>query len=239
MTNKKTNKRSVGDAVAASHKKANIIVGIVAGITLLLLITVIVLCTVTVTPLDGLKSPEESKNEYYALYDLNATESLPNNSQTQSKIRTALDDMKFTVMNAVLQWNWDYSYNFVKNSSGKKITMTSDEVVNKSATSSEYMVEIVYSPAVIDGELVTSEAQSLSVDGEIVYFDRIKILIGNTNNDVGEIYLYPYLYERATNKVAGDGVPYETYRITPIKVRANTTNTYAALARLVTSIKNN
>lgn len=236
--NKKTNDKSIDDAVKASRKKANIIVCVVAGIALLFIIAVIVLCTVSVDPLDGVATPDEAKHERYDLYDRGGSEALPNSSATQSKIRSALGEMDFTVMNAILQWNWDYSYNFWLKDNGEKRSMTGDEVYAKVGSSDEYMIEYVYENCVVDGEIVTVKAKSLEVDGETVYFDRLKVVIGDTAGSVGWIYLYPYVYEYATNKIAEEGVRYEKYSVNPIRVRANTTDTYAALGELVTSIKN-
>ena len=199
---KKKKERSVSEAIQASNKKANIIVVIIVAITALILIAIAVMCSVRVDPLDGIAKPDEKKNECYELYDVNGTAPLVSTAAAQSKIRTALDGMDFSIMNAVLQWNWDYSYNFVRNSSDKKITMTAEEVKNKLPTDSEYMVEYVYENATVNGTLDKSKAHSIKVDGETVYFDRLKVVIGNTNDSVGEIYLYPYVYELATNKVA-------------------------------------
>lgn len=238
MAKNKKNNKSIDDAVSASRKKANIIVGIVAGIAALLIIAVAVLCAVRVDPLDGVVAPDAAKNERYDFYDRGSSEAMPNSSGTQSKIRTALGDMDFSVMSAILRWNWDYSYNFVRNSKGDKIKMTGDEVYGKVGSSGEYMVEYVYENCVVDGVLEKSKAKSLEVDGETVYFDRLKVIIGDTNGNVGEIYLYPYVYEFATNKVAEEGVRYEKYAANPVKVRANTSETYAALGRLATSIDN-
>ncbi|MDE6618822.1 MAG: hypothetical protein K2K13_07385 [Clostridiales bacterium] len=234
----KKNDVSVAEAVKASHKKANIAVIIVAAITALLLIAIAVMCSVRVDPLDGLKTPDANKSERYELYDLDSSAPLFTTSSAQSKIRTALGKMDFSVMNAVLQWNWDYSYNFARNSEGKKITLASADINEKTATSTEYMVEYIYADAVVNGELDTTLAQKLTVDGETIYFDRVKVLIGNTDGSVGEIYLYPYIYEYATNRVADDGTRYETYKITPVKVRANTTETYNALKQIVTEANN-
>lgn len=234
----KKNDVSVAEAVKISHRKANIAVIIVAAITALLLIAIAVMCSVRVDPLDGIKTPDANKSERYELYDLDSSSPLMTTSKAQSKIRAALGTMDFSVMNAVLQWNWDYSYNFARNSKGNKITMSASEINDKTATETEYMVEYVYTDAVVNGELNKSLAQKLTVDGETVYFDRVKVLIGNTDNSVGEIYLYPYIYEYATNRVADDGVRYESYKITPVKVRANTTEAYNALKNIVTEIKN-
>lgn len=234
----KKNDVSVAEAVKASHRKANIAVIIIAAVTALILVAIAVMCAVRVDPLDGVNAPDSKKSEYYDLYDLDSTSPLTLNSSAQSKIRTALGSMDFSVMNAVLQWNWDYSYNFVRNSSGDKIKLTADEIKDKNSSTEEYMVEYVYTSAVVNGELNKSLAKKIEVDGETVYFDRLKVLIGNTENNVGEIYLYPYLYEYATNRAAEDGARYEEYRVTPIKVRANTTEAYQALATIVTEIKN-
>ncbi|MDE7164259.1 MAG: hypothetical protein K2O04_02395 [Clostridiales bacterium] len=234
----KKNDMSVAEAVKASHRKANIAVIIVAAVTALIIAAIAVMCAVRVDPLDGINAPDSKKSEHYDLYDLDSTSPLTLNPAAQSKIRTALGGMDFSVMNAVLQWNWDYSYNFVRNGNGDKIKLTSDEINDKKSSTDEYMIECIYTGAVVDGELNKSLAQKIEVDGETVYFDRLKVLIGNTQNNVGEIYLYPYIYEYATNRAAEDGVRYEEYRVTPVKVRANTTETFQALATIVTEINN-
>lgn len=234
----KKNDVTVAEPAKVSHRKANIAVIIISAVTALIIIAIAVLCTVRVDPLDGIKVPNKNKTEYYELYDLNGVSPLEKSNTAHSKISAALDKMDFSVMNALLQWNWDYSYNFVRNSKGKKITLTADDIADKKPSSSEYMVECVYNNAVEDGKLNKSIAQKLEVDGETIYFDRLKLLIGDTENSVGEIYLYPYIYEFATNKAADDGVQYDTYKITPVKVRANTTETYKALKKIVTEIKN-
>lgn len=240
---KKKNKKndvSVAEAVKASRKKANIAVIIIAAVTALILITIAVMCGVRVDPLDGVKTPDLNKSdEYYELYDLDSNAPLTTTKATQSKIRTALGTMDFSVMNAVLQWNWDYSYNFVRNKDDKKITMSASEIIDKKSSADAYMVEYVYKNATVNGELKKSLAQKLTVDGETIYFDRVKVLIGNTENSVGEIYLYPYVYEFATNRVAEDGLQFEKYSITPVKVRANTTEAYKALGNIIAELDNN
>ncbi|MDE6029773.1 MAG: hypothetical protein K2F90_05610 [Clostridiales bacterium] len=234
----KKNNVSVAEAVQTSHRTANIVVIIVAAIAALLLIAIAVMCGVRVDPMDGFKTPDSKKGERYELYDLDSSAPLMTTGKAQSKIRSALGTMDFSVMNAVLQWNWDYSYNFARNNKDKKITLSASEINEITSTETEYMVEYIYTDSVVNGELNKSIAQKLTVDGETIYFDRVKVLIGNTDNSVGEIYLYPYIYEYATNRVADDGTRYETYKITPVKVRANTTEAYAALKNVVTEINN-
>ncbi len=224
--NKQQKSKSV--TVVKSNKKANIAVAIVVGIAALFLIAVAVLSFVRVDPMDGFKRPER-----YEFYNLGSSQQMSTNDSEQSKIRNAMGDMDFSVMNAILQWNWDYSYNFVRNGKGKKIEMNAEAVSEIGASNSAYMVEYVYKPVtIVDGKINYKTAQSLEVDGETVYFDRLKVLIGDTDDGVGEIYLYPYIYERVHNQAADDGEAYASYRVTAIKVRANTTKTYKALANL-------
>lgn len=237
MSKNPKNEQSIDEAVSASHRKANIAVGIVAGITALILIVIAVLCLVRVNPMSNIASPDESKSECYELYDLDSSTSLTNTSTTGSKIRAALGSMDFNIMNALIQWHWDYSFNFERNSSGDLITKTAADIKAVSADADRYMVEFVYTNATKNGELDKSIAKSVNVDGEVIYFDRLKVLIGNTNNNVGEIELYPYVYDRVTNRAANDGLAYETYKITPIKIRANTTAAYKALGEIVEVLK--
>lgn len=236
----KKSKDNIEVQAAKARKRANIIVGIVAGIAAIILIAVAVLSTVHVDPLDKLDKPSAAagSTEHYDLYNLSSSSPISTNDGAQSKIRSALSGMDFSVMNAVLQWNWDYSYNFSRNKNGKKIELTAAQVDAISAASDAYMVEYVYKNAEMDenGELIKSTAHKLVVDGETVYFDRVKVLITDTKDSVGEIYMYPYIYDCVKNRVANGGLTYENYRVTAVKVRANTTSAFAALADVVESI---
>lgn len=223
-----------------SNKIANIVVGIVSGIAALIIIAVIVLCAVRINPLGKITVPsaEESVGGVRCdLYNLGGEDPLATNDAAQSKIRSALDSMDFSVMSAVLRWQWDYSYNFERDDEGEKVIMGSGDINSIHATETEYMVEIVYKAAKYnDGVVDTATCQSLKVDGETIYFDRIKIIIGNSDGNLGEITMYPYLYRRVTNFMEDGGISYSTYETTAVKIRANTTTAYAALGDLVTEI---
>ncbi|MBD5130985.1 MAG: hypothetical protein HDT28_00085 [Clostridiales bacterium] len=238
MAKKDKNNAIKSDSVTVvkSHRKANIAVSIIGGIAALIIITIIVLCAVRVDPLSGLGDPVR-----YDFYGLSADADSPEstNDKAQTKIKDAVGEMDFSVMSAVLQWKWDYTYNFVKSTEGEKIKMDAHEIEAISATADAYMIEFVYAPAeIVDGEVVTSSVQSLKVDGEVIYFDRVKVVIENTDRSVGDIYLYPYIYDRVMNEAADDGVTHENYYITAVKVRGNTTAAYAALTELAQEIKN-
>ena len=90
-----------------------------------------------------------------------------------------------------------------------------------------------YSDIVVkDGVVSYNNAQTLTVDGETVYFDRLKVLIGNTDGNVGTIELYPYLNGRTLNTSEDENWDFRVYKVTGITVRADTTKAYAALAEL-------
>ncbi len=231
---KYTKKSESGNVtVTNTHRKANIAVIVVVSIAVLILVAVAVLSAVRIDPTDKLGTPER-----YDFYDLDSTRATSTNKEAQSKLDIAMSDMRFSIMSAMLQWKWDYSYNFKRNADGEKVKLSAVDVKNVTATSTEYMVEFVYPRVnVIDDKLDYDSAQSITVDGEKVYFDRVKVLIGNSNGEVGTISLYPYLSARIDNASDIDGIASDTYEITGINVRANTTSAFAALKDLATELK--
>lgn len=231
---KYTKKSESGNVtVTNTHRKANIAVIVVVSIAVLILVAVAVLSAVRIDPTDKLGTPER-----YDFYDLDSTRATSTNKEAQSKLDIAMGDTRFSIMSAMLQWKWDYSYNFKRNADGEKVKLSAVDVKNVTATSTEYMVEFVYPRVdVIDDKLDYDSAQSITVDGEKVYFDRVKVLIGNSNGEVGTISLYPYLSARIDNASDIDGIASDTYEITGINVRANTTSAFAALKDLATELK--
>ncbi|MCH5351410.1 MAG: hypothetical protein J1F39_05545 [Clostridiales bacterium] len=216
-----------------ANRIANIIVIVVAALALIVLAAVIVLSSVKVNPGDKLEKPK-----YYALYNVGETNALGTNTAVQSEIGAALDGMDFSVMSAILEGHWNYNLSFKRNSSDEKIEIGASEVKAISSSSSEYMIELVYDPVkVTETGVDYKTAHSLEVEGEKVYFDRIKVLIGDTNGTVGTISLYPYLTARIENQSDIESLSPDTYKVTGLNIRANTSNTYAALKDLVNKVK--
>ena len=216
-----------------ANRIANIVVIVVAAIALLVLVAIIVLSAVTVNPNDKLEKPK-----YYMLYNVGESEVLADNPAIQSEISAAMNGMEFSVMSAILEGHWDYSLAFKRNASDKKIEISAAEVKGISSSSTEFMVELVYAPAqVTENGVDFSTAHKLEVEGETVYFDRIKVLIGDTNGTVGTISLYPYLTARIENESDIESLSPDTYKVTGLNIRANTSGTYAALTDLVRKIK--
>lgn len=218
----------------AANRVANIIVIAVAAVAVLVLVAVIVLSSVKINPNDKLEKPT-----YYSLYNLGDSDALGTNTAAQSEISAAMNGMEFSVMSAILEGHWDYSLGFKRNASDEKIELSANEVSEIKATSTEYMIEFVYSPAAVtENGVDLSTAHSFEVEGETVYFDRIKVLIGDTDGTVGTISLYPYLTARIENESDIENLTPDTYKVTGLNLRANTSNTYATLKDLVTKIKN-
>ncbi len=217
----------------AANRVANIIVIVVAAIAVLVLVAVIVLSSVKINPNDKLEKPS-----YYSLYNVGETEALGTNTAVQSEISAAMNGMGFSVMSAVLEGHFDYSLGFKRNASDEKIEISAEDVKKVASSSTEYMIELVYAPAAVtETGIDFGTAHSFEVEGETVYFDRIKVLIGDTNGTVGTISLYPYITARIENESDIDTISPDTYKVTGINLRANTSNTYAALKDLVSKIK--
>lgn len=225
----KTEKKTSGNAL----RKANIAVIVVVSIAALIIIAIAVMSAVHIDPVREIAAPAR-----YALYDKNSDEVEPTNGEAESKIKIALGDMKYSVMNAVFSWTWDYSYSF-KRSKGEKIEVSADKIKDNSVRGTdEYLVELVYDAIpVVNDALDYSKAHSMTVDGETVYFDRLKIFIGNTDGGIGTISIYPYIYARLDNESDIEGISSETYKVVGINVCADTTRAYAALGDVVEMFK--
>lgn len=228
----KAENKSENVTVSRSHRGANIAVIIVASIAALILIAIAILCGVRSNPMSDVEKPE-----YYEFYNRGDSSRAPTNSTTKSNIAVAMDSMDYTVMSAILQWHWDLSYNFKRNAEDKKVEISAEEVIAVTSSSKEYMVEYVYKTLpIVNGEIDYTDAQSIEVDGETVYFDRLKVLIGNTEGKVGTISIYPYVYARVHSGSDIDGLSPDDYKVTGINVRANTTKAFAALGDVAASL---
>lgn len=220
--------------VVKSRRRANIVMFVVIGIAAFVLVAIAVLSLVSVNPMSDIKRPER-----YEFYDADSSEMLgAGDSKPQSSIYSALDGMEFSVMTGILQGKWDYSYGFMRNKSDKKIEVKASEIKGLRAKEKGFMVEFVYSDIpVVDGKLDLKKAQKLEVDGETVYYDRIKMFITDSDGAVGMLRFYPYIYARLDNQAyENDDLSSESYLITGVTVRADTTNAYAALKKLAASL---
>lgn len=229
----KKDKTTAKTAVASkSRRVANIIVITVVSVAVLILITIAVLCSVRIDPLDKLDRPTE-----YKFYNTGNTNVQPTDDETQSKLNAAVNDLDFSIMSAILQGHWNYSYKFKRNTDGDRIEYAPSDIEGISSTSSAYMIEYVYDTLKVkDGAIDYSNAKSIKVEGETIYFDRLKVVIEDTAGKVGMISLYPYVYARMNNESDIEGISSETYKTVGINVRADTTSAYSALKDIAAAL---
>lgn len=231
---KNFNSSSVTVTNTKSRRAANIVMFVVIGLAALILIAVAVLSAVRVNPTEKIAKPAR-----YDFYDAGGeSAAISVSGEEASKLRVALDKMDFSIMSAILQGHWDYSYNFIRNADGDKDEILGAQAFLKTPGDNEYMVEFVYDDVKNDrGTLDMSTAQSIEVDGETVYFDRLKIIVGNTDGKIGTITMWPYIDARTVNTSNDEEFSAVTYYVTGITVRADTTETYAALAEFANGFK--
>lgn len=207
--------------------KISIGVSITVALAAIVIILVAVCGIVTINPMSDFDEPD-----YIEVHNLSATGQSGMTDSDRNLIVSAMQNQnKYSIMQAVLEWKWDYGYKFKKVTDPDdddkliKDEYTSAEVLAVSASETEYMIVYHYTPAkIVDGALDTSALKTITVEGENVQFDTVKILISNTDNNVGKITLIPYISARVGNLVTdNDELSSEFYFVTPITIRANTT----------------
>ena len=224
MAKKETKVEKTAPA-SKSRRVANIIVITVISVAALLLIAIAVLCSVRVDPLKKLDRPTE-----YKFYKTGSTVVQPTDDETQNRLNAAMNDLDFSIMSAILQGHWNYSFKLKKNTDGDKLEYTPAAISDISSTDSAYMVEYVYDTLKIkDGAIDYTNAKSIKVGDETIYFDRIKVVIEDTAGKVGKISLYPYVYARMDNESDIEGIASSSYKSVGLEVRADTTAAYSAL----------
>lgn len=196
---------------------------IVAALVAAILITVLILSLVTISPFGGL--PEYDN---IVVYDLNSSYQLP--VTDSAKLDAGVKKTDFRIMHAMLEGKFDYKYSFKTETveeNGKKVTRrykcNGATIQAVSATSSKYMLLLEY-----------DKVKSITVEGEKVSFDRIKVLIPDYQGEIGKIEFYPYIEDMITGEGKEDN---EYYTTTPIVTYCYTYDLYQTIAQLVKEVK--
>ena len=198
-------------------KKVAIGVGVPVGA---LVIAIIVLCSVSISPMKSFMD--------YDKINVTASEigyPLPNEglkSQFGKKVDKNLNN-KYSVMHAMLEFVYKYGPEFitVKNSDGKTVVkeVTITEAQNAvTATSDSYKIELKY-----------DETKTFEVEGKKIKYDTLLMNVKNTESELRwvTVYIYESKYDGTQN------VESEEYRVTPFRIRMNTTPIYRALGEIV------
>ncbi len=198
--------------------KVKIPVIVVSSVVGAILIAVIILCCITVRPLSDFK-------DYKTVRIGIASGTLPDETVMNTykkKLDKNLEDTGFSVMHATLEFVGSYGPEFikVKNEDGDK--------VNKELTIVEARAAVAASAESYKLEFEYGSVKEYKVKGETVKYDRMMMNVKTTDGELRWVTLYLYLSE-----MDGTANPEaEEYRVTPVRLRMNTSPLYNALGEI-------
>lgn len=190
----------------------------VSSVVAAILIAVIVLCCVTVKPLNSFK-------DYSEIYVTSSKQSLPDGAvkdKYKKKVDKNLDDAGFSIMHAMLEFVYSYGPEFVTEADENGNTVRKEMTVNEArsacaATENSYLLELRY-----------DTAKTFKVGKETVSYNSLLMNVHTTDGELQWVNVY--LYDRY---MSGEGNPaFEDYRITPVRIRLNTSPLYIALGEI-------
>ena len=198
-------------------KPVKLSVIIVSCVVAAVAVAVLVLSLVRINPIERL--PENYSVDVYAP---SATDRLAANDETRAKVTSAIADSSYSIMHAMLEYRFDYSFNFKtqKNEDGdtERVKIYAKDIAGyMSATADAYMLELAYAQPV-----------SVKVDGDTVTFDRVRFLVADMSGEIEKVEML--FYESA--KISSEPID-EYYYVTPVEVWMANSNLYAALGELI------
>ena len=205
---------------------------IVGSIVAALAITVLVLCLVRVKPLDALDG--FTRVEVYDLSSTNRIEIEKNDEKKADRLDKLEDGMSktsFSVMQGILEGKPSGALKFkteVKEGEKDKsrVTYESTAIESINSTDTLYKLRFIY-----------SEPQSVKIEGEEVSFDRAIVLVGDANNEIGNVEIVFYLNSRIDNQAADENISSEYYTVSPVVVNARSTSLYNAIKEVIDLFK--
>ncbi len=183
-----------------------------------ILVVVIVLCAVTVRPM-------KSFMDYETVRVTTGKHELPNDTlkrNFKSKIDKNLKKTGFSVMHATLEFVGNYGPEFVTEKD------EDDKTVRKEITVAEAKNAVAAGENSYKLELAFAEEKVFKVGKERVTYDRLLMNVQTTEGELRwvEIYLYRSVMDGTVSNESTE------YRVTPIRVRMNTSPLYIALGEI-------
>ena len=199
-------------------KKVKIPLIVTASVVGAILIAVIVLCSVSIRPLKSFMDYEEVRVT-------TSEHALPNGTlkdEFKSKIDKGLKKAGFSVMHATLEFVGNYGPEFVTEKNDD------DETVRKQITISSAKNACAATEDSYKLELAFSEVKTFKVGKEKVEYDRMIMNVKTTDGELRwtEVYLYLSSMDGTVS------VESDEYRVTPIRMRMNTSPLYIALGEI-------
>lgn len=206
-------------AIEPMKKKLKLSVIITASVLAAVAVVAIVLSVVKINPLKRLPA-----DYTVTVYQPSSEEAMAYNDDTVAAVKKGIDDSSFSIMHALLEYRYDYSFAFKteKNEDGDKVRV---KLYNKSidgkptikdymsAQENSYMLELSY-----------AAPQTVKVGKEKITFDRVRFLVADMSGEVEKVEMLFYEY----GKTIGDPAD-EYYYVTPVTVWMSTTKLFNAL----------
>lgn len=165
---------------------------IVSAVVAALLITVLVLSLVVIKPIESLGKYESA----YVLESYNRR--LNNNKEALDK---SLGSIKFSIMRSLLEFQTDYNIKpvTVKDADGETVKKkyTVESFADIRPGEGQYMIELYY------GEKQTNKYLTDDDCNKIPY-DTVILIIGESENTIHDVKLYPYLKANMENEIDRD-----------------------------------
>ena len=185
----------------------------VSSVVGVLILATIILGCITVKPLKPFM-------DYSDIRVTTSSQALPNGtlaSTYKKKIDKKLKATSFSVLHAMLEFVYSYGPEFMDVDDEDGITVAKAESLS-SATNSSYQLELQY-----------DSVKTIKVKKKKVSFDRLLMNVHTTDGELRWVNVYLYEHE----KTGGANNPeHEDYRVTPIRLRMNTSALYIALGEI-------
>ncbi len=108
---------------------------------------------------------------------------------TEKTIEDGLATTKFSVMQSILEGRLGYKPRFQTNTDGEKVTIDAETIISYSQESGTYMLKFFY-----------DDMKTIEVDGEGIDFDRVILIVSESNGEIREMTCIPYCNECVYNE---------------------------------------
>ncbi len=152
------------------------------------------------------------------IYDLGSSQVEPELSDAdQATFDNALKTTSYSIMQGILEGKAGAGLELKKNANDELVETEGSEIKSISSSSVAYKLEFVY-----------ASNKTITVEDKTIEYDRAVVLIHDTVNEIEELEIIFYDYDKVDNEVEDD----EEYKVNTVLVRAKTTDFYNALSNL-------
>lgn len=169
-------------------KRIALPITIASGVIAALLISVLVMSFIFVNPLKDMTDGYD----YVRVYDKSQTNAYPVGTEGDDEVKKAFGETGFSVMQSILEGRFGLSPNFklvdkegTTTGEKERVNYNMIQIMAVAADADNYMLEFAF-----------KDKKTLKIEGEEVAYDRLKVLVHDTNGEIKKIEAIPYLYEK-------------------------------------------